>query len=80
MFAVRAEVSKHSSCNVDPSIPQGKRDGIISASARLSSERPWHVTLRQAQGEREKKRMRSVDGMCGLDEKHALAGGFNQPP
>ena len=25
VFAVRAELSKHSSCDVDPSIPQGER-------------------------------------------------------
>ena len=35
VFTVRAEMSKHSSCDVDPSIPQGEREKLKASSDRI---------------------------------------------
>ena len=38
VFTVRAEVSKHSSCDVDPSIPQGERGKHEPTSGRVNPQ------------------------------------------
>ena len=36
VFTVSAEVSKHSFCDVDPSIPQGEREKLKASSGRIN--------------------------------------------